>query len=249
MSGPVPSERPTFTREHGQDCARLVRQQHAPQLQGARATLALLLHARPERDSVTAARQRGRHPNWAYTWRKRRATSGFALTDRPGRGRPPAFPQRAVATVKALARELPTRREQPLSRYRPAAARQHDRAYPRHRCAPALAAPALAVPARPAVRRENRARPGPVRRMVGGRTVVAGLTAPSAPTRRRAPRRACAAMRPPRRAQARRCASTTRTRAAARWPTWPPGLAAGAASLAAARRRPAPSRSGGRSRR
>ncbi len=121
MSGPVPSERPTFTREHGQDCARLVRQQHAPQLQGARATLALLLHARPERDSVTAARQRGRHPNWAYTWRKRRATSGFALTDRPGRGRPPAFPQRAVATVKALARELPTRREQPLSRYRPAA--------------------------------------------------------------------------------------------------------------------------------
>jgi hypothetical protein len=91
MPGPLPTYRPTFTLEQVRDCERLVRQQNAPQVQVARAKLALLLHAQPDLDSVTAARHLGQHPNWAYTWRKRWATGGFALTDRPGRGRKPAF--------------------------------------------------------------------------------------------------------------------------------------------------------------
>ncbi len=66
---------------------------------------------------MAAARHLGQHPNWAYTWRKRRATGGFALTARPGHGRKPAFPLQAVALVKALACELPTQRDRPLSRY------------------------------------------------------------------------------------------------------------------------------------
>ncbi len=95
MSGPGPHYRPTFTPEQVQECERLVRQQNAPRVQVARARLALLLHRRPDLDSVTAARCLGQHPNWAYTWRKRWATDGFALTDRPGRGRKPAFPPAA----------------------------------------------------------------------------------------------------------------------------------------------------------
>ncbi len=92
MPGPVPSYRPTFTPEQVRECERLVRQQNAPRVQVARARLALLLHRQPDLDSATAARHLGQHPNWAYTWRKRWATGGFALTDRPGRGRKPAFP-------------------------------------------------------------------------------------------------------------------------------------------------------------
>src|SRR5689334_18779194 len=92
MSGPMPTYRPMLTPEQVQECARLIRQQNAPRAQVARARLALLLHAQPDLDSVAAARQLGQHPNWAYTWRKRWATDGFALTDRPGRGRKPAFP-------------------------------------------------------------------------------------------------------------------------------------------------------------
>ncbi len=91
MPGPVPSYRPTFTQAQVQECERLVRQQNAPRVRVARAKLALLLHKQPDLDSVTAARHLGQHPNWAYTWRKRWATGGFALTDRPGRGRKPVF--------------------------------------------------------------------------------------------------------------------------------------------------------------
>lgn len=91
MPGPPPTYRPIFTPEQVQDCERLVRQHNAPQVQVTRAKLALLLHRQPDLDSVTAARHLGQHPNWVYTWRKRWATGGFALTDRPGRGRKPAF--------------------------------------------------------------------------------------------------------------------------------------------------------------
>ncbi len=50
MPGPAPTHRPTFTPEQLADCERLVRQHHAPQLQVARAKLALLLHADPTLD-------------------------------------------------------------------------------------------------------------------------------------------------------------------------------------------------------
>jgi hypothetical protein len=92
MPGPAPTHRPAFTPEQLATCARLVRQHNAPQLQVARARLALLLHADPGLDHAAAARQVGRHPNWVRDWRRTWAREGFRLTDRPGRGRKPAFP-------------------------------------------------------------------------------------------------------------------------------------------------------------
>jgi hypothetical protein len=94
-----------------------VRQHSAPQAQAYRAKLALLLPAEPTLDNPTAGRHPGKHENWVRYWRRTRATAGFRLADRPGRGRKPAFPPLAVDTVKALACELPAPRGEPLSRY------------------------------------------------------------------------------------------------------------------------------------
>jgi hypothetical protein len=91
MPGPAPTHRPSFTPEQLAECERLVRQHTAPQAQVARARLALLLHAEPSLDHATAARQLGKHPNWVRGWRRAWATAGFRLTDKPGRGRKPAF--------------------------------------------------------------------------------------------------------------------------------------------------------------
>lgn len=91
MPGPVPTHRPTLTPAQLADCERLSRQHNAPQLPVARAKLALLLHADPAIDHAAAARRLGKHPNWVRRWRRIWATEGFRLTDRPGRGRKPAF--------------------------------------------------------------------------------------------------------------------------------------------------------------
>jgi hypothetical protein len=92
MPGPAPIHRPTFRSAQLADCARLIRQHNAPQIQVARARLALVLHADPAIDHATAARRPGKHPNWVRAWRRTWATAGFRLTERPGRGRKPAFP-------------------------------------------------------------------------------------------------------------------------------------------------------------
>jgi len=92
MPGPAPTHRPTFTPEQLAECERLVRQHHAPQLQVARARLALLLHDTPALDHAAAARRLGKHPNWVRGWRRTWAAEGFRLADKPGRGRKPAFP-------------------------------------------------------------------------------------------------------------------------------------------------------------
>ena len=92
MPGPRPTHRPAFTAEQLADCQRVVRQHTAPQAHVARARLALLLHDEPALDHPTAARQLGKHPNWVRGWRRTWATEGFRLTDKPGRGRKPAFP-------------------------------------------------------------------------------------------------------------------------------------------------------------
>ena len=83
MPGPAPAYQPTFTPEQLAACEHLVRQHRAPQLQVARAKLALLLHDDPAIDHPTAARRLGKHP-WVQ--------QGFRLTDQPGRGRKPTFP-------------------------------------------------------------------------------------------------------------------------------------------------------------
>ena len=91
MPGPAPAYQPTFTPEQLAACEHLVRQHRAPQLQVARAKLALLLHEDPAIDHPTAARRLGKHPNWVRDWRRTWVQQGFRLTDQPGRGRKPAF--------------------------------------------------------------------------------------------------------------------------------------------------------------
>ncbi len=91
MPGPAPTYRPTLTPEEVAACERLLRRPTAPQAQVARAKLALLLHAEPGLETAAAARRLSRHPNWVFRWRRAWATGGFRLTDKPGRGRKPAF--------------------------------------------------------------------------------------------------------------------------------------------------------------
>ena len=91
MAGPAPSYQPTFTAERVALCERTVRQHNAPRARVCRARLALLLHAQPALDNEAAGRQLGKHANWARYWRRSWATAGFRLTDKPGRGRKPAF--------------------------------------------------------------------------------------------------------------------------------------------------------------
>ena len=91
MPGPHPHYQPVFTDEHIAVCTRLVRQRTAPQAQVYRARLALLLHAQPARDNPSAGRQLGQHENGVRYWRGTRATEGFRLADKPGRGRKPVF--------------------------------------------------------------------------------------------------------------------------------------------------------------
>ncbi len=91
MAGPAPTYQPTFSAEQVALCERTVRQHSAPQARVARARLALLLHADPALDNEAAGRQLGKHANWARYWRRSWATEGFRLTDKPGRGRKPAF--------------------------------------------------------------------------------------------------------------------------------------------------------------
>ena len=91
MPGPAPCYQPTFTPAQLAECQRVVRQHSAPQLQVARAKLALLLHQDPTLDHGTAAQRLGKHPNWVRDWRRTWVTEGFRLTDKPGRGRKPTF--------------------------------------------------------------------------------------------------------------------------------------------------------------
>ena len=117
MPGPAPTYQPTFTPAQLAECQRVARRHSAPQAQVYRARLALLLHGDPTLDNVSAGRRLGKHENWVRYWRRIWATEGFRLADKPGRGRKPTFSPLEVAMVKALACELPARRDQPLSRY------------------------------------------------------------------------------------------------------------------------------------
>ena len=130
MPGPAPTDRPSFTPAQLAAGRRVVRQHSAPPAQVSRVGLALLRHADPARDYVSAGRQLGK-PEHRVRYRRRTwGRAGFRLPDQPGRGRKPTFPPRAVATGKALACALPTRRDAPLSRYRTAERARLVRAHP-----------------------------------------------------------------------------------------------------------------------
>lgn len=91
MSGPPPAFCPVFPGdflEQAQQaaCRRTIRFQLRQ-----RAELVLLLHQHPRLSNVEAGDRVGLHPDSVRHWRRRWAQGDFALDDRPGRGRKPAF--------------------------------------------------------------------------------------------------------------------------------------------------------------
>jgi len=89
MSGPAPSDQPTFTESDVMACQTMIRRHSAPQAQVTRAKLALLLHAEPTMNNEAAGRQMGKPVKWVRYGRRIWAREGFRLHDRAGRGRKP----------------------------------------------------------------------------------------------------------------------------------------------------------------
>jgi transposase len=87
----LPKYRPSFSPDQLRECGEVVRRRHAPQVEVLRARLALLLGENPAISSPQAARRLGIHDQTVRKWRKRWATEGWSLQDRPRCGRPPVF--------------------------------------------------------------------------------------------------------------------------------------------------------------
>ena len=109
--------RPKFTINQIEEAERISQKHTAPHNKVQRAKLVLLLHQHPDMDNPPAARLLGRHENWVRYWRKRWATEGFSLSDKPRSGRKPTLSANDHALIKAIACEFPVQRSQPLSRY------------------------------------------------------------------------------------------------------------------------------------
>jgi transposase len=91
MSGCLPQYRPVFSAEQLQEAAALVRKRQVPHGQAVRARLVLLLAEDPTITNPEAGRRLGVHENTVRNWRKRWATEGWSLCDRPRAGRPRVF--------------------------------------------------------------------------------------------------------------------------------------------------------------
>jgi transposase len=78
----------------------------------------IVLAAADGQHNAEIARDLGLHVDTVRTWRSRFATDAMkGLTDRPRSGRPPVYPAKVVAQVKALACSLPAEHGVPLSRW------------------------------------------------------------------------------------------------------------------------------------
>jgi len=95
----------------------LIKQRGACHMEVQRARLALLLYRHSEMSSPEAARRLGQSPQWVYQWRRRWVEDGFSLTERARRGRPRVYSSVDRAMVIAVACELPSQRDLPLSRH------------------------------------------------------------------------------------------------------------------------------------
>lgn len=115
--GPPPTYQPQFTEAEVAQVHALVDQRQAPHGEVQRARLALLLHEQPELRSPEAARRLGQSTSWVRHWRQRWATEGFTLQDAPRQGRRSSFPDWVRALVIAIACELPSQLDLPLSRH------------------------------------------------------------------------------------------------------------------------------------
>jgi hypothetical protein len=91
MSGPKPAHHPKFAKSDVQRVEKVLRSSKAPYAHGRRAKLASLLHSQPGIGNTEAARLVGMHDQTVRRWRRRWATEGFCLEDKPRSGRPRFF--------------------------------------------------------------------------------------------------------------------------------------------------------------
>jgi transposase len=117
MSGPAPKYQPLFTDQEVEEARRVAARHQEAHVRVQRAQMVLVLHEDPRLPTPHLAVRVRVHPNTAAKWRKRWATEGFTLDDRPRSGRPPLFSAVQVAQVKATACQMPAERGLPLSRF------------------------------------------------------------------------------------------------------------------------------------
>jgi transposase len=116
--GGVPPEwRPRFSGRQVRQARLVAKQRNSAHSKVQRARLALLLYRRPFLSSPDAGRRLGQSTGWAYHWRRVWATEGFRLDDLPRSGRPRVYSATDQAVVIAVACELPSQRDLPLSRH------------------------------------------------------------------------------------------------------------------------------------
>lgn len=117
MPGPKPKYQPRFTEEEVSEARRVVSQYHASHSKVLRARTVLVLREHPDLPTAKLARRTGASYSMVKKWRRRWAEQGFSLEDRPRSGRPRKYSAAEIATVKALACQLPSQRGLPLSRF------------------------------------------------------------------------------------------------------------------------------------
>ncbi len=115
--GVPPGCQPRFSGKHVRQARLTAKQRNAPHSQVQRARLVLLLYRRPSMSSPEGARQLGQSPAWVYHWRRVWAAEGFRLDDLRRSGRPRVYSATDRAVVIAVACELPSQRDLPLSRH------------------------------------------------------------------------------------------------------------------------------------
>ena len=91
MPGRAPEYQPTFSASEIRQAEGIVRKRSAPQNQIWRARLALALAEDATANCWALGRRLGLHPQTVRKWRKRWATEGFSLEDKPRSGRPKSF--------------------------------------------------------------------------------------------------------------------------------------------------------------
>jgi hypothetical protein len=91
MRGRKPEYQPTFSSEQVRQAAATVGKHGSPQNQVRRARLALELAKNPKETCPEMGLRLGLHPQTVRKWRKRWATEGFSLEDKPRSGRPKYF--------------------------------------------------------------------------------------------------------------------------------------------------------------
>jgi DDE superfamily endonuclease/homeodomain-containing protein len=115
--GPPPTYQPRFSEAEIAQARSWACSQALPHAEVQRARLVLLLHEQPDMRSPQAARRLGQSAAWVCKWRRRWVEQGFRLQDAPRPGRPSQFQDWVWALVIAIACELPSRFDLPLSRH------------------------------------------------------------------------------------------------------------------------------------